>query len=251
MSKLKKDVKAIVISTIVGILTAFSTAIITHYYNSSILSLDFNSIMQAPYDFFASIYFRYSVPMRFNLFLWLMAFFIYYILEVYDKKYQINEKRDIVKENMKARTFFVYSLSVFAGLIYIDQTRIPTSDVMSTLLDVVGIITTLIGFVIFMFGRVEIDGLWGPHLYSYKDKSLHKIITSGVYNKMRHPIYMGQFILALSTFILSKSWLFVVFPMFVIIFNTFRATQEENYLTEQFGEQYLDYKKKVKKWWFW
>ena len=69
----------------------------------------------------------------------------------------------------------------------------------------------------------------------------HQLITSGIYSKIRHPIYLGAF--------LSLTGFALVFPtllgfLFVIIYSMLlghRMTQEEKLMLKHFGSVYEEY----------
>jgi protein-S-isoprenylcysteine O-methyltransferase Ste14 len=73
------------------------------------------------------------------------------------------------------------------------------------------------------------------------------LITTGAYGVVRHPIYAGTLISVLGWTILLKSIILIVyFPILFLLYfvGTF---VEERILIEEYGDQYLDYKKKVTK----
>ena len=72
-----------------------------------------------------------------------------------------------------------------------------------------------------------------------------ELITRGIYAHIRHPHYLGGIVWALSfTFFFRSYWVLLVWiislPMFYYL-----ARSEEKKLIEKFGEDYLDYKKRV------
>ncbi len=238
----KKDIKSIVISILGGLSATFLVLIFRIIFNNSNINLDL--LVNDPINTLFNLYLRYSIPMRFNGFVWIATFFIYYILNRYDSKLRIEEKRTIKEINFKSFTFAIYTLFVGLGLIYVE----PHVFKYQILINVFGLLITVLGFLILVFGRLEIDGLWGPHVYEYKDPEFKRLITTGIYKKMRHPIYYGQILLSFSTFILSQSILFLLFPLSVCAINNYRLKIEEKHLLETFGKEYEEYRSKVPKW---
>jgi len=247
MSSTRKDFKNVFINVIGGLIAAGLVAIFNYMHENP--DFKFSWIFNDPFNFFSDIYFRYSIPMRLNMFIWGMTFFIYLILDKYDKQLNIDSVRKIKEENMKNGIFLLYSFFAAIGLIFIDQ-NIIDSETFSIASNAIGIILTAVGFVVLIFGRVEIDGLWGPHVYEYSDQNFQRIVKTGFYKHMRHPIYFGQATLALSTFVLSQTLWFVIFPLLVMVVNAFRAYIEEKNLLELYPIEYEEYRKEVNKWWF-
>ena len=72
------------------------------------------------------------------------------------------------------------------------------------------------------------------------------LTTAGPYGICRHPLYLGSFLLSLGLSIIS--WNLYVFIFFVIFYPfTYipAIIKEEVFLTEKFGDAYLNYKKSV------
>ena len=73
-----------------------------------------------------------------------------------------------------------------------------------------------------------------------------KIITTGAYKYVRHPIYLANTIFAFGLFWLLCGFKFAIAFEYIyaqFIFN--RIDQEEQMLTMLFGKEYLDYLKKT------
>ena len=75
-----------------------------------------------------------------------------------------------------------------------------------------------------------------------------KVIDMGVYGIVRHPMYFGELLILLGFSISTLSILsFIVWVVFFIFLDRM-ATYEEKDLTRILGQQYIDYKRKVRKW---
>jgi protein-S-isoprenylcysteine O-methyltransferase Ste14 len=246
MSQTKKDFRNVFLNTIAGLIVALILAFINYFLQNP--ESNFGWLVNDPLQFFKKIYFQFSIPMRLNMFIWGMTFFIYYILDKYDSQIDIDKKREVHEETFKNKLFVAYSFFTVTGLIYINPISYE-NEFFTIGSNVLGVIFTAVGFIILILSRVEIDGLWGPHIYTYKDEKLKKIVTSGMYKYMRHPIYFGQGMLAISTFVLSQSLWFGLFSLFVIFSNAVRAHQEEKALTKIYPKKYKEYKESVKSWW--
>jgi protein-S-isoprenylcysteine O-methyltransferase Ste14 len=80
-------------------------------------------------------------------------------------------------------------------------------------------------------------------------KSTSKIVTNGVYRFSRNPLYFSLMLL-LSGFavLLSSLWLFMAIPVLYVLFLFKAVKPEEQYLLRKFGEEYLHYSEKVRRW---
>lgn len=74
-------------------------------------------------------------------------------------------------------------------------------------------------------------------------------IIKGPFCISRNPMYLGMLLILAGTAILLKS-VFLLLPslIFVIIIERIYIRKEELFLTEQFGEDFLKYKQKVRRW---
>jgi protein-S-isoprenylcysteine O-methyltransferase Ste14 len=72
-----------------------------------------------------------------------------------------------------------------------------------------------------------------------------KLITEGVYSRVRHPQYSGLFLITVG-FLIQWPTLITLIMWLILIFAYYKlAMREEKDLEKQFGEEFLDYKKKV------
>jgi protein-S-isoprenylcysteine O-methyltransferase Ste14 len=97
-----------------------------------------------------------------------------------------------------------------------------------------------LGFAI--WARVHIGRNWGTPM-SQKDEP--ELVTSGPYSLVRHPIYSGILVAAVGTAV-ALSWLWLVAVVLAGIYFVYSATVEERYLTEQFPDSYLVYRRSTK-----
>jgi protein-S-isoprenylcysteine O-methyltransferase Ste14 len=105
----------------------------------------------------------------------------------------------------------------------------------------VGVLLTVIGVAFAIWGRYDLGRDWGIH-----PKEDHKLVTSGAYAYVRHPIYAGA-MLALFGSALTGSIVAVVLFMISIIFCLRRIKKEERMMLNLFPDQYPTYQARTKK----
>lgn len=71
------------------------------------------------------------------------------------------------------------------------------------------------------------------------------VIDSGVFKLVRHPIYTGAILFYLGASLITLSIASALFLVPIITFYILIARYEERILAEEFGEDYLTYKKKT------
>jgi len=75
-----------------------------------------------------------------------------------------------------------------------------------------------------------------------------RLIDVGAYSRVRHPMYLGILLFCLGFFFISPSLLsFGVWLTFFILYDKM-ATYEEKGLIRILGEEYIEYQKRVPKW---
>ncbi len=69
----------------------------------------------------------------------------------------------------------------------------------------------------------------------------HRLVTSGPYRYIRHPLYTFGTLLFLSFGMAADNWLFAVLAIFAFILLALRTPNEEAHLIAAFGDEYRDY----------
>ena len=72
--------------------------------------------------------------------------------------------------------------------------------------------------------------------------------TNGIYGITRNPMYLGFMIAYAGTTCIAGNWLCASFLIILFILQNRIIIREEKYLGREFGQQYLDYKQKVRRW---
>jgi protein-S-isoprenylcysteine O-methyltransferase Ste14 len=76
-----------------------------------------------------------------------------------------------------------------------------------------------------------------------------ELVTTGIFNHCRNPLYVGNILMLVGVGILSNSLLYmaVFIPLFLFIYQAI-VLAEENFLRSKFGEQFINYTKRVNRW---
>lgn len=76
-----------------------------------------------------------------------------------------------------------------------------------------------------------------------------RIVAHGLYRFTRNPMYIGFALLTLGLAVLVDSaWMLLAVPIGLVLIDRMIITREEGYLERKFGEEYLDYKRRVRRW---
>lgn len=106
-----------------------------------------------------------------------------------------------------------------------------------------GFALTIIGVMLAAFARLCLGTNWSA-VVAIKDD--HQLVRSGPYAIVRHPIYSGFTLAALGTAIAFGEWRCLVGLLLAIAAFWQKARLEEEFLTAQFGSEYVQYRTAVK-----
>ena len=76
-----------------------------------------------------------------------------------------------------------------------------------------------------------------------------QLVTTGIFNHCRNPLYVGNILMLLGVGVLSNSLLYVgiIMPLFLIIYQAI-VLAEENFLRNKFGASFDQYCSRVNRW---
>jgi protein-S-isoprenylcysteine O-methyltransferase Ste14 len=105
-----------------------------------------------------------------------------------------------------------------------------------------GTIITLLGLGFAVWARVHLGKYWSSMPAIRVD---HKLIRTGPYSVVRHPIYTGILFGFAGTAIIIGDLLALVAFFLILATYLWKIWMEEKYLQEEFGDAYARYKKEV------
>jgi protein-S-isoprenylcysteine O-methyltransferase Ste14 len=149
----------------------------------------------------------------------------------------------------KSLASFLYGVIVFGVLPYIsiqlnNRYALPIYD--NIYLQLTGLIFAAIGSAIVihcanvLFFKRKQDN---PRFHAPE-----KFIVEGPYKFVRNPMYLGDFIIILSEFLILGYLLILVYLLIVIFFVEIMVFKEEKDLEKKFGTEYIRYKERVPRW---
>lgn len=105
-----------------------------------------------------------------------------------------------------------------------------------TLRSYVGLAIAIAGFLLWMTARKQLGASFSL------GAEARGLVTTGVYSKFRHPIYLFAFVAYTGLFLIWGRWFpFLVFGLFNTV-QLYRIRKEEAVLEQTFGEAYLRYR---------
>ena len=180
-----------------------------------------------------------------------------YILVIFSGSFLSNrEKYKNIVENRNINIIMVICWNLFCyisviippDLTFISQPIIFTSIFIFPILISIGLVFFSLGIYLVLKTAMMRRSV------GYEDTAFG-LITDGLYQHFRHPIYVGISLITLSIpFILLNGDAFLIVPLILFV-NFLQGRIEEKYdMSIRFGEQYKEYKKKNHAFgplWFW
>ena len=72
-----------------------------------------------------------------------------------------------------------------------------------------------------------------------------RLVTEGIYSRVRHPIYLGILFLVYSSVLATLSIQLIIYALLLTLAYSIIIPVEERYLLKRFGEEYKRYKARV------
>lgn len=97
------------------------------------------------------------------------------------------------------------------------------------------------GVWLFLRAYTDLGPYWSPGL---EIKEGHRLVTTGVFKWVRHPMYAAFMTIAVAQVFMLQNW--IVGPAFLVLaipFYLYRVQREEQQLKLHFGDEYYDYMK--------
>jgi len=110
---------------------------------------------------------------------------------------------------------------------------------------IIGVIISVTAVAFAIWARIELGTNWSGAVITLKED--HKLITSGPYKFVRHPIYTGYFLATLGTAFTLGTIASYLATLMIFLGFLIRMNKEESLMTAQFPKEYPEYKKQSKK----
>jgi len=103
---------------------------------------------------------------------------------------------------------------------------------------VVGLLITLVGLGITAWARVHLGHYWSDKVVIQPE---HRLVRTGPYSRVRHPIYFGVLLGIAGTALVVGEWRALVSLLLMSINYTVKAKKEDKILFQRFGEEFGSY----------
>jgi protein-S-isoprenylcysteine O-methyltransferase Ste14 len=115
---------------------------------------------------------------------------------------------------------------------------------MPAIVDYIALMLMFIGLII---AEVTSFRLKNDLIFGLSDSDKHILQTKGIYSISRHPFYIGFLLILISSVLFVPNIFNIIVFTFSWLLHHFIMIKEEEFLTSKYGDEYLDYSKKVKR----
>ncbi|MBT5186739.1 MAG: isoprenylcysteine carboxylmethyltransferase family protein [Kordiimonadaceae bacterium] len=138
--------------------------------------------------------------------------------------------------------FYIIAALIAVGLNRVYELTIPGGEILET----IAIVSMSVGIMIFFIAAKTFRK-------NKQSPSVHatpvKIYTGGMFAHSRNPIYLSANLFLFSAALyFENAWMLLMLLPIIYIMTNLVIKKEEAYLEEKFGQEYLDYKEKVRRW---
>lgn len=161
---------------------------------------------------------------------------------------EIRSKKLGWKKDWPALPYLFFAVIGFVVSI-IDFWQIQRLNFQLNMFIIIGIILLVMGGSLRIISRKTLMKAGFDMINSYKLQIVEgqRLITSGIYGHIRHPLYLAEINRNIGFALIFSSLYGVGIMIFAAIFLLFRIEIEERMLITEFGPDYEEYKKKTNK----
>lgn len=179
-----------------------------------------------------------------TLTLWQIELIPWYVFGFYWLVSSLRLKPIKATEKSADRLVTVIVMVLAFGLLFSERTRIGFLQVRFVPTEAriawAGILLTWLGTAIAIWARYCLGEYWSARVTLKED---HKLIRTGPYAYVRHPIYTGMLLGMIGAALVVGEWRGLVAVLLALGAHSRKAAREEALLTTEFGSEYLDYRR--------
>ncbi len=111
-------------------------------------------------------------------------------------------------------------------------------------IDIIALAFLIIGTVILFLSTIKLNK---DLVFGLSSSETHQLQTNGIYSISRHPFYLGFIFILFSSCLFNPHYLNILAFTGAWIIHHFIMIKEEQFLSSQYGEEYRQYAKRVKR----
>lgn len=169
-----------------------------------------------------------------------------YIRYNYHKIYKQNKETILFRKFFKREKQLVLWVAIVFNSTYLLYWFTPIlawATLLPFVVRIVGVLLSFSGLYLFWLTHNALGTNWSPLLEVKKE---HKLITTGIYKHIRHPMYTAILVFTLGLGLISANLVVLLLPLIIFsILCYVRISDEEGMMISWFGDEYVLYKRKT------
>jgi len=142
----------------------------------------------------------------------------------------------------------LFYVATFLAAVFIQKQLVPLDKEFfyTTTSKVVGVIIIVAGF---FFNFPALRQFFKTKNSLVTIKPANSLQMTGIYSVTRNPMYISLLLFYTGlAFIIGNWWNFILLSLLFLVIQEYVIKREEKYLERRFGQEYLNYKSKVRRW---
>ena len=140
-----------------------------------------------------------------------------------------------IEVTLKITTYALLAIQIISIILYVGTVPIA--------LQIIGVALTALGVLVFIISVVQMKDNWRAGVQREEKTNL---VTSGIYSISRNPAFLGFDLMYVGILFSFFNWYLCFATIFAVVFFHLQIVNvEEDFLIEAFGQEYIEYKKKV------
>lgn len=176
-----------------------------------------------------------------NILIWLwVAFGVYWLASALRAKKSATHEADALRvfRLLVLALTFTLLLSNAAHTGWLGRRFMPENEPVRW----AGLGVTVTGLALCIWARLHLGAYWSDKVVLKVD---HRLIRTGPYARLRHPIYSGVLLAIAGTALVVGEWRCIVALVLLGVNYIVKATREERMLSSQFAEEYTSYRRQA------
>lgn len=177
----------------------------------------------------------------------LVFFYAVYLGKMLFQKRKGIQTDQIAKGKKKDKVFYtelIMKIATYAVVVVEVLSILNVEPKLPRAVQMVGVILGVLGDIVFALAVVTMKDSWRAGI-AEKDK--REMVTNGIYQISRNPAFLGFDCVYIGILLMFFNVPLLLFSVFAMVMLHLQILQEEQYLPGVFGNDYLEYKKRVRR----
>ena len=166
------------------------------------------------------------------------------IRKYHTAKYYKQEMSDFMNAKAEWPFYIVMGIGMVLPLVYVFSSKYDFANYnLPNFVSWAGVVVFVIAIWLLHKSHVDLKRQW---TFAPAIRKNHKLITTGIFKYIRHPMYAAHILWAIAQAMILPNWIVgYSFLIPFLPFYFFRVFKEEKMMIKEFGKGYKDYMKKT------